>query len=225
MHEKSRERVAKVCRELVDTGLCGEGSGAVSFFDRRFGVILVNSAGSISSETSLDSILAVVDGDILEGEGEIPPELDGHIEVYNEFSLISSIITADPPCAVAFAQAGRPIKPYGTAHAESFGDLIPCTRRLTPGEISGELYKNRGKLIVETLADPKLAKEVRAVMTFSDKVHALGVDPVDSLCRMKAVERTAKSAFVTEILMRGAASGGTRMQEDLLRKVYENNNF
>ena len=62
-------------------------------------------------------------------------------------------------------------------------------------------------------------------MTCSDKVHALGVDPVDSLCRMKAVERMAKSAFMTEVLMRGGASGGTRMQEDLLRRVYENNNF
>ena len=225
MHEKSRERVAKVCRELASSGLCGDGSGTVSFFDRRFGVILVNSAGSISSETTVDSVLAVVDGSVLEGEGEIPNELDSHIEVYDEVSLISSILTADPPDAVAFAQAGRPIKPYGTAHAESFGDLIPCTRRLMPGEIAGELYKNLGRLIVGTLSDPKLAKEVRAVLTCSDKVYALGVDPVDALCRMKAVERTAQSAFLTEFLMRGGASGGTRMQEDLLRKVYENNNL
>lgn len=226
MHEKTRERIAAVCRRLASEGLCGTGSGAVSLYDRQCGVIFINSSGSAADDVTADRILAVLtDGDILEGEGNLPPEFFTHSEVYKALGGVNSMITSDPVCAVSYAQAGRPIKPYGTAHAESFGDMIPCTRRLTPGEISGELHKNIGKLIVETLdGEPKWSREVKAILTCSDKVHTFGSSPEDALRRMRAVERSARSAFCTEMLMRGGASGGTRMQEDLLRNIYTENN-
>ena len=41
---------------------------------------------------------------------------------------------------------------------------------------------------------------------------------------MTAIEGVAKLAYYTEMLMKNGASGGTRMQEDLLRMRYEREN-
>ncbi len=223
MHEKNRKMTAAACLALAEAGLCAPHGGVVSLFDRRCGVILISPAGAeLSSLTPIDVLAVTSDGTVIDGDGQLPPEYETHREIYEAFGTVSSIVSADPDYAVSFAQAGRPIKPYGTAHARMFGDQIPCTRKLTPSEIENDYQANIGRLIVETLrGEPQWVDEVAAALVCSDEVYTLGKTPDEAVRRMAALERIAKTAFFTELLQKTGAAGGTRMQEDLLRLCFE----
>lgn len=51
--------------------------------------------------------------------------------------------------AVCFAQAGLPIKAFGTTHADYFYGDIPCTRDLSKLEVKNNYKQNTGKVIVK----------------------------------------------------------------------------
>lgn len=225
MHEYLRKQTAEACLTLAEYRLCDMYGGVVSVFDRKCGVMLIRPAHiRCSRVTPLDIIAAMPDGTLLDGDGELPFEFAAHRVIYEAFPTVCAIASSNPTFAAAFAQAGRPIKPYGTSHAAHFSDLIPCSRKLTPSEIEGELPEKLGGLVVETLREkPEWLSEVGAVLTCSDGVYALGGSAAEAVERLEAVESSAKTAFYTELLMRGGASGGTRMQEDLLQKRFRSN--
>ena len=55
------------------------------------------------------------------------------------------------PEATAWAQACRPIPPFGTTHADHFRGAVPVTRQLQDAEVAGEYEHETGIVIVETL--------------------------------------------------------------------------
>lgn len=226
MHEKIRKQVSEACNALSEAHLCDFRRGIVSAYDRKCGVILIKPDHMDCADVTPIDILAVTDdGSIIDGAGSLPEEFAVHLEIYRALGRVNSIVGSNPIYATAFAQAGRPIKPYGTTHAEYFGDLIPCTRKLTPSEIEQDYPQNLGRVIVETIrGEAGWPEEVGAALVCSDEAYAFGDTPADAVARMEALEGVAKLAFYTELLMKSGASGGTRMQEDLLRLRYEREN-
>lgn len=195
----------------------------MSAFDHKCGVIIIKPRGISCKEiTPIDVLAATPDGTIIDGEGILPADFAAHRVIYEEYPSVNSIVSANPVYATSFAQSGKPIKPYGTTHAEYFGDMIPCTRKLTPSEIESDYNANIGKLIIETInEDPDLLSDVGAALAASDQVYCFGGTPEEAVERLDALERIAQMAFYTELLMRMGPSGGTRMQEDLLRREFE----
>ena len=227
MHEKLRRQVSEVCKTLDRRGLCDFRRGIVSIYDRKCGVILIKPDRMSCADITPIDILAVTDDGrgVIDGEGILPEEFAVHMEIYKTLGHVNAIINSNPVYATSFAQAGRPIKPYGTTHAEYFGDLIPCTRKLSPSELESNYFVNYGRILAETLTENEdWPREVGAVLGCSDEVYTIGRTADEALGRMTALEGVAKLAFYTELLMKNGAAGGTRMQEDLLRMRYEREN-
>ncbi len=223
MHEKLRIQVADACRELAKRELCDFDLGIVSLYDPVAGVIVIKPDGIPCADVTPESVLvAIPDGQILYGEGKLPREFATHAAIYDAQSMVHAIAASYPEYATIFAQAGRQIKPYGTLHAEFFGDAIPCTRKLIPSEIANDYETNLGRVIAETIGEEAhLLSEVGAVLVHAGGICTFGDTPMHAVRRMAAAEKAARLALYTELLQRGGAAGGTRMQEDLLRINFE----
>ena len=154
-------------------------------------------------------------------EGKLRPSSDTptHIELYKAFPSIGGVCHTHSTYATSFAQAGKHIKPYGTTHADYFGGVIPCTRRMTPDEIAGEYEKNTGLVIAETFKslDPD---RMSAVLVNSHGPFTWGKDARASVMNSVYLEMVANMAMNTEIL-KALGNDCDPMQPELLRKHFD----
>lgn len=137
--------------------------GNVSGIDRASGLVVIKPSGVKYAEmTAEDMVIVDLDGKIVEGKLNPSSDMPTHIELYKAFPNIGGIVHAHSRWATSFAQAGKPIEPTGTTHADYFFGTIPCTRQMTPGEIAGNYEKETGKVIIETFnsLDPDLVPAV-----------------------------------------------------------------
>jgi len=137
--------------------------GNVSGIDRASGLVVIKPSGVNYAEmTAEDMVIVDLDGKIVEGQLNPSSDTPTHIELYKAFANIGGIVHAHSRWATSFAQAGKPIEPTGTTHADYFYGTIPCTRQMTPGEIAGNYEKETGKVIIETFSslDPDLVPAV-----------------------------------------------------------------
>ncbi len=96
------------------------------------------------------------EGEVVEGNLRPSSDTRTHIELYKNFPEIGGVVHTHSIHAAAFAQAGRPIIPIGTTHADYFYGPVPCTRPLTKEEVEDDYEKNTGKVIAETFRDLKI---------------------------------------------------------------------
>ena len=92
--------------------------------------------------------------------------------------------------ATTFAQAGTAIEATGTTHADYFYGAVPCTRLLTPEEITGEYEKETGKVIIETFGnlDPDA---IPAVLFHSHGPFCWGKSPAKAVENAVVLEEVA----------------------------------
>lgn len=223
MLEKLKEEVWEANMLLVKYNLVTFTWGNVSGIDREKGLFVIKPSGVEYSMLS-PSDLPVVDlyGNVVEGKYKPSSDTPTHIELYKAFPGIGGVTHTHSPWATVFAQAGRPIKPYGTTHADYFGGAVPCTRKLTPNEISGEYEKNTGAVIVETFTGKENTisyDKMHAVLVYSHAPFTWGENAYKSVEAAVVLEQVAMMAYHTELLT-AAPNGATRMQEDLLRKHF-----
>ena len=141
-------------------------------------------------------------------------------EADRAFPEIGGITHTHSLYATSFAQAGRGIKAYGTTHADYFPGIIPCSRKMTPGEIESDYELNTGNVIIETIA-PIGADKIHACLVYSHGPFSWGKDAVASVDAAVVLEVVAQMAFNTEILQTAVnANGGIPMQQDLLMKHF-----
>ena len=131
---------------LAGSGLVFGTFGNVSGIDRESGLVAIKPSGvDYSVLRAEDIVLVDIDGNVVESRLRPSSDTPTHIELYKAFPNVGGVCHTHSTYATSFAQAGRHIKPYGTTHADYFGGVIPCTRRMTPDEIAGEYEKNTGK--------------------------------------------------------------------------------
>ena len=125
--------------------------GNVSGIDREKGLVVIKPSGvEYDVMTAEDMVVVDLDGNVVEGNLNPSSDTATHIELYKAFPEIGGVIHTHSPWATSWAQAGRGIPAYGTTHADYFYGEIPCTRKMTPEEISGEYEKETGNVIIET---------------------------------------------------------------------------
>lgn len=132
--------------------------GNVSAYDRDAGIVVIKPSG-VDYEVMTAEDMVVLDiesGKVIEGRLNPSSDTPTHLELYRAYPSLGGIVHTHSKWATSFAQAGVPIKPLGTTHADYFYGTVPCTRPLTDAEIGGEYEKETGKVIIETLgeADP-----------------------------------------------------------------------
>ncbi|MBR3620903.1 MAG: class II aldolase/adducin family protein, partial [Clostridia bacterium] len=132
MLEKLKEEVYTANLDLVNYKLVLFTWGNVSGIDRESGLMVIKPSGvDYEKLTPADMVVMSLDGKKVEGELNPSSDTPTHLELYRRFPDIGGVAHTHSTFAVAFAQAGSEIQPYGTTHADFAYGAIPCTRDLT----------------------------------------------------------------------------------------------
>ena len=198
MLENLKKRVLEANIGLKESGLVVLTWGNASAKDSETGLIVIKPSGVPYSELKAEDMVVVdMSGKVVEGEYRPSSDLPTHLYLYEKYPELGGVIHTHSTYATAFAQAGRPITPYGTTHADAFYGEVPCTRYLTDEEIKGEYEWNTGKVIVEAVSDP-LA--VPAAIVKNHGAFTWGKSVEAALEYAITLEEVAKMAYLTENL-------------------------
>ena len=200
MLEKLKEEVFRANLELVRNGLVIHTWGNVSGKDPESGNIVIKPSG-VKYDTMKAGDMVVLDpqGNVLEGKYRPSTDAPTHIYLYKQFSSVGGIVHTHSTYATSWAQAGRPIPPFGTTHADHFYGDVPCSRLLTEEEISVGYELNTGKVIAEAFekTDPMA---VPSVLVHSHGPFSWGADADDAVYNAVTLEEIAKMAYLTVML-------------------------
>ena len=190
--------------------------GNVSGIDRESGLVVIKPSGvSYDGMTVEDMVVVDLDGKVVEGRWKPSSDTPTHVELYKAFPNIGGVVHTHSRWATTFAQAGRAIPPLGTTHADYFYGPIPCTRRMTEEEISGEYEKETGKVIIEAFEGIN-ADDVPGVVVHSHGPFAWGTDAKNAVHNAVVMEEVAFMDWHAMILEPGLPD----MQGCLLDKHY-----
>ena len=166
--------------------------GNVSAVDRDEGVIIIKPSG-VSYEEMTASDMVVVDlesGKTVQGHLNPSSDTPTHLALYRAFENVGGIVHTHSRWATSFAQAGAPLSPLGTTHADYFYGTIPCTRDMVRSEIESDYELQTGNVIIETFKgiDPM---SIPAVLVKQHGPFAWGKDALDAVHHAVILEEIA----------------------------------
>ncbi|MFP3126586.1 L-ribulose-5-phosphate 4-epimerase [Ectobacillus funiculus] len=151
MLEKLKQEVLEANLLLPKHQLVTFTWGNVSGIDREQGLVVIKPSGIPYEELKAEDLVVVdLEGRIVEGDLRPSSDTPTHLALYKAFSQIGGVVHTHSPWATSWAQAGRPIPPLGTTHADYYYGEIPCTRSLTKEEIDKAYELETGNVIIET---------------------------------------------------------------------------
>lgn len=218
MLEKLKEIVCKANLELPKYGLVTFTWGNVSAVDKETGLVVIKPSGvEYDTMKPEDMVVVDLDGKVVEGQYKPSSDTPTHVALYKAFPSIGGIVHTHSRWATTFAQSKIGIPALGTTHGDYFYGEIPCTRLMTPEEISGEYEKETGNVIIETLRlkgiDPS---QVPAALVASHGPFAWGKDAMEAVHNAVVLEEVAFMAFHCLQLNKDTEP----MQQELLDKHY-----
>ena len=218
MYNLLKERVLEANLLLPKHHLITFTWGNVSEIDRELGVIAIKPSGVDYENMSSDDIVIVdLEGTVIEGHLKPSSDLMTHLELYKSFKDIGGVVHTHSRNATSFAQAGRDIVALGTTQADYFYGNVPCTRQMTPAEISKDYELNTGKVIVETFFEREInPNDVPGCLVYSHGPFVWGTDCFNAVHNAVVLEEVALMNMNTERLNPSIE----RMQQELLDKHY-----
>ena len=216
MLEALKEQVLEANLQLPKAGLVVFTWGNVSGIDRASGLVVIKPSGlPYDGMKAEDMVVLDLDGRVVEGKWKPSSDTPTHLELYKAFPGCGGIVHTHSRWATTFAQAGRDIPAMGTTHADYYYGDVPCTRKMTSGEIAGDYEKETGLVITETFRgrDPM---EIPAVLVHSHGPFTWGKDPAEAVHSAIVLEEVAFMAWHAMELNPQAG----RMQQELLDKHY-----
>lgn len=214
-----REKVLLANRALAASGLVTLSFGNASGVDRDAGVVVIKPSGVGYDALRAEDLVVVSlhDGRVVEGELRPSSDTPTHLVLYRSFGDVGGVVHTHSIAATAWAQAKRPIPPFGTTHADHFRGPVPVTRELTRAEVAGDYEAETGAVIVETIEGSGLAAaEMPAVLVASHGAFTWGRDPQDAVVNAIALEAVAAMAAQT----RGLDPHAAPMAEYLLERHF-----
>jgi len=168
-----KEQVLEANLLLPIHGLIAFTWGNVSGIDRENGLVVIKPSGVEYDGMTVDHMVIVElnTGKVVDGDLSPSSDTATHLALYRAFPNIGGVVHTHSRWATIFAQAGKDISALGTTHADYFYGDIPCTRKMTQAEISGEYEAETGNVIIERFEDIN-PNAVPAVV-----VHSLGSFP------------------------------------------------
>jgi L-ribulose-5-phosphate 4-epimerase len=197
MLEKLKAEVLEANLELPKKDLVTYTWGNVSGIDREQGLVVIKPSGvSYDKMTADDLVVVDLEGNVVEGDLKPSSDTATHLVLYNKFPNIGGVVHTHSSWATSWAQAGRAIPAFGTTHADYFYGEIPCTRKMTAEEITGEYEKETGNVIVETF-EGKEALDIPAVVVNNHGPFAWGTDASNAVHNAVVLEEVAKMGYRT----------------------------
>lgn len=218
MLEELKEIVCRANLELPKHGLITFTWGNVSGIDRETGLVVIKPSGvSYEGMTAGDMVVVDLDGNVVEGKYKPSSDTPTHVALYRAFPALGGIVHTHSRWATSFAQAGMAVPAMGTTQGDYFYGDIPCTRRMTPGEIAGAYELETGNVIIETFRENGIdPAQIPAVLVQSHGPFAWGKDPMNAVHNAVVLEEVAFMDYHALALNPGAG----RMQQELLDKHY-----
>ena len=191
--------------------------GNVSGIDREKGLVVIKPSGVEYDAMALEHMVVVEleTGKTLESNLSPSSDTATHIALYKAFPNINGIVHTHSRWATIFAQTGRGIPPLGTTHADYFYGEIPCTRKMTLSEISGDYEAETGAVIIERFTDIN-PDEIQAILVHSHGPFTWGKDAAKAVENSVVLEEVAFMAW-HDIMMNPDIKP---MQQELLDKHY-----
>lgn len=216
MLEKLKQEVLEANLLLPEYGLVTFTWGNVSGIDRESGLVVIKPSGVPYEGMSAEDMVVVdLDGNRVEGKWKPSSDTPTHVELYKVFPECGGIVHTHSRWATTFAQAGLDIPAMGTTQADYFYGDIPCTRMLTPEEITGEYEKETGAVIIETFRDRSPA-DIPGVVVHSHGPFAWGESAHEAVHNAVVMEEVAFMDWHAMMI----APGAGRMQSELLDRHY-----
>lgn len=192
-----KQQVLEANLELVRRGLVVFTFGNASGIDRSEGLVAIKPSGFPYEKLKTEDIVVTdLSGTIVEGSLKPSSDLATHLLLYREFAEIGGVAHTHSEFATAWAQAGKPIPPFGTTHADYFYGEVPVTEELNADEIAGDYVHNTGMAIVRRFKgiDPTA---VPAVLVAGHAPFTWGKDALDAAHNSALLETVARMAFYT----------------------------
>jgi L-ribulose-5-phosphate 4-epimerase len=124
-----------------------------------------------------------------------------HIELYNNFDDVGSIIHTHSKYCTIFAQAKKSIPCLGTTHADYFYGPVPVVDDLSADQIEQNYEENTGIKIVEYFKTNHLDPlQIPAALSPSHGVFVWGPDMNQAIKNAVVLENIAEMAYKTLIL-------------------------
>ena len=215
MHELLKEKVLEANLALVKHGLVIFTWGNSSQRDPETGHIVIKPSGVPYDGMTADQMV-VLDADGKQIEGDLRPSSDAptHVTLYRHFRDMGGVAHTHSEWATSWAQAGRPLPPYGTTHADYFYGTIPCTRPLTREEIRGNYEVATGEVIAEAFKKVDY-RSMPGVLVHGHAPFTWGKDGLEAVHNSVVLEEVAKMAFRTQVL-----GNHSPINQELLDKHY-----
>ncbi|MDR0324983.1 MAG: L-ribulose-5-phosphate 4-epimerase AraD [Oscillospiraceae bacterium] len=194
-----KRQVCKANKELAAQGVVHFTWGNVSGFDPSMGLFVIKPSGIPYADLQPE-LMVVMSMEGQKVEGRLEPSVDSEIHraIYMAWPFsVAAVAHTHSAYAVAFAQAGLPIPPMGTTHADYFGGPIPVTRPIREDEMDEKYAENTGNLIVQTSSQPE---RVPAVLVNRHGPFTWGKSPMEAVQNAVVLEQIAESCYLTRTL-------------------------
>jgi L-ribulose-5-phosphate 4-epimerase len=213
-----RKSVLEANMELVKRGLVLYTFGNASGVDRQQGLVVIKPSG-VDYDELTPELMVVTDLHGKQVDGKLKPssDLDTHTLLYREFPSIGAVVHTHSEFATSFAQAGLPIPPLGTTHADYFHGPVPVTAPLTDEAIDGRYVHETGLAIVSYFKEHGIDPlAVPACLVNGHAPFCWGSDPYHAAHNAVVLEAVARMAYRTLTL--NAECGG--VSQALLNRHY-----
>ena len=215
MLELLKQQVWEENQKLCTYGLITLTWGNVSGIDRESGLVVIKPSGiPYGAMKPEDMVVVDLQGNRVEGKWNPSSDLATHLVLYRTYPEIGGVVHTHSRWATIFSQMGRDIPALGTTHADAFYGSVPCTRKLTPQEISGNYEEETGNVIVETFRDRKVM-DIPSVLVHSHGPFSWGKNPQKAVENAVVLEEVAMMAWHTL-----AMNPNANFQQELLDRHY-----
>lgn len=195
--DELKQAVLEANLYTVKSGLVLSTFGNASGIDREAGLIVIKPSGVDYGELkAADMVVTDLDGNVVGSNLKPSSDLDTHIALYKAFPEIGAVIHTHSTFATIFAQARKPIPPFGTTHADYFYGTIPVTRLLTDEEIAGHYVKATGDVVIEAFGNHDPMK-IPAALVAGHGPFVWGTTPGDAAHNALILEEVARLAWHT----------------------------
>ena len=204
--EELRKEVLEANLELVRRGLVLYTFGNASGIDREQGLVVIKPSGVDYGELRPEHLVVTdLEGKVIEGSLKPSSDLDTHTLLYREFPAIGGVVHTHSEFATSFAQAGLPIPPFGTTHADYFYGPVPVTIPLSDEAIAGRYVHETGLAIVERFrgneeTPPIDPLAVPACLVNGHAPFVWGKTPAEAAHNAVVLEVVARMAYRTVML-------------------------